>query len=360
MKRIETKEIQLASITANPRNREFTTTGEEWLAFAMDVAENGILKTLLVRKKGSGREEAYECINGHRRLRAGLEGGLDATLCEVVECDDEEAFREMWRDNVHRLNPDPVDEAKYVRGMMDLYGATVESLAAEMHRSMEWVRTRQRLLDLGDEVCEAVRRPDRDRLTMGAVEEILRVPEGWWPEAVQLVLHPDLELGTLNAEQARDVLQTCLLEPRARAEAWEGMREKLQKTWRKELEGLLPKEKRGELSIQVRSLDESEKLRPGFEEAACKVPLEMCLPDAPAGLTWLDLAVKHGLAVQIVPDTAQGPGARGQGPEKRKKEEMGSRAVVDGVLLREAESAAAEHGGSPWLVTGTKKVVEEH
>ena len=29
------------------------------------------------------------------------------------------------------------------------------------------------------------------------------------------------------------------------------------------------------------------------------------------------------------------------------------------MLLREAESAAAEHGGSPWLVTGKKKVVEE-
>jgi hypothetical protein len=38
---------------------------------------------------------------------------------------------------------------------------------------------------------------------------------------------------------------------------------------------------------------------------------------------------------------------------------MGSKAVVDGVLLREAESAAAEHGGTAWLVTGKKKVVEE-
>lgn len=361
MKRIETREIELSAIVPHPHNREFPTCGEEWLAFAEDVAENGILEPLVVRRKSaecrviSDQCEEWECIQGHRRRLAGIEGGIAAAMCVVVECDDEEAFREMWRGNVHRLNPDPVDEAKFVRGMMDFYGATVETLAAEMKRSLEWVRTRQRLLDLGDEVCEAVRRPDKERLTMGAVEEILKVPEAWWPEAVQLVLHPDLDLGTLNAEQARDVLHTCLLEPRARAEAWEGMREKLQKTWRKDLEKHCLKGTKDELAVQVRTLAEAERLKSGFEDAEGMVPLEMVLPGAPEKLRWLHLAVKHGLAVQVVP--AEGSGQRAAASGKRR--EMDSRAVVDGVLLREAESAAAEHGGKAWLVTGRKKTVEE-
>jgi hypothetical protein len=81
------------------------------------------------------------------------------------------------------------------------------------------------------------------------------------------------------------------------------------------------------------------------------------MPDAPEKVRWVNLAVKHGLAVQIVPSNDV--------PEYRKSwdlkkgKEIGSKAVVDEVLLCEAESAAAEHGGTPWLVTGKKRMVED-
>jgi hypothetical protein len=57
------------------------------------------------------------------------------------------------------------------------------------------------------------------------------------------------------------------------------------------------------------------------------------------------LAVKHGLAVQVVPLT------------DGKIDE--SRAVVDGMMLRDAEAAAQEHGGEAWLASKRKRVISD-
>jgi len=235
MKTIERIELELDDIQPHPQNREFVTTGEEWEDFVRDIGENGIEEDLEVRLLPNGE---YECLKGHRRRLAGLLCDLGTAWCLVKECSDEEAYQAVWRGNMRRENLSPYDEACAVRGMVDLFGKSVEEIATAWGRGVDWVRTRQRMLDLGPEVLEAVRRPGRERLSMGAVEEILKVPEELWPEAVQLVLHPEFELGTLNEDQTREVLRHCLIEPKAREAAWEGLRGKLAKTWRKPLESL--------------------------------------------------------------------------------------------------------------------------
>ena len=347
MKTIEQKMIAATAIHPHAHNREFPTTGEDWLAFVADVAEKGVLVELVVRPDPDG--SGYECLQGHRRHAAALSAGIKKLACRVVAASDEEAFGLLWEGNLHRLNPDPVDEARYVRGMMDLFGYELAEVARRMHHSLEWVRTRQRLLDLGDEVITAVRLHGRERLSMGAVEEILKVPEEWWPEAVQLVLYPVFEPHALSESQAKDVLKRCLIEPKARAAGWEAAREKLGKTWRKTLEKLCQKGTKPELAIQVRGLEAAEKLTRGMENAEELVSLAECLPSAPEGLRWLHLAVKHGLAVQVCPVPATGSLMdRGATLE--------SRALVDGSLLRDAEAAAAEHGGEAWLVTRKRRL----
>lgn len=339
MKTIELADLALSCIAPHPYNREFSQEGKEWDAFVEDVVARGIQERLVVRRMPG---DGLQCLRGHRRRAAALEGGLDFAPCEIVSCDDKEAFEFMWDGNLHRVNPNPVDEARYVQGMVDLFGATVQEIAARLRHSVEWVRTRQMMLRLGDEVLEAVRRPGPDRLTMGAVEEILRVPEEFWQEAVQLVLLPDLELVPLTAEQASYELKKRLIEPKAREAAWEGLRPKLGKQWRKELERLCTKGTKEDLAIQVRTLKEAEECRVGFEDARNALPLADLLPGAPTpepgGLLWLHLAVKHGLAVQVVPDGE------------------GSKPVVNAALVRDAEAAAAEYGATGWMVTKRRKV----
>jgi len=337
------EEVGLCEITAHPHNRDFPREGEEWDRFVEDLAERGQRVPLVLRRHPGG--EGYECLQGHRRMAGLLANGESVALARVVEATDEEAFALLWEGNDFRRNADPVDEAKYVVGLMEVFKVEAAEVARRMRHGLEWVRTRQRLLDLGDEVVEAVRRRE-DRLPLGSVEEILKVREDWWPEAVQLVLHPELDMGVLGPEQARLVLRHCLVEPKARAEAWEGLRAKMQKVWQKDLAALLPKEERAELAVQVRAMEAAVGLRGVLGDANAPVPLAELMPSAPAGLVWVRLAVRHGLAVQVIPADSRGvPGEE-------------TRAVVDVKLLRDAEAALAEGGGEAWLSVG-KRGVEE-
>ena len=47
MKTIEQKMIAATAIHPHAHNREFPTTGEDWLAFVADVAEKGVLVELV-------------------------------------------------------------------------------------------------------------------------------------------------------------------------------------------------------------------------------------------------------------------------------------------------------------------------
>ena len=332
MKTIERREIELADIQPHPENREFETRGAEWDYFEDDIGKNGIEKDLVVRVLPDG---GYQCLEGHRRLTAGMQRDIPKAWCIVKDASDAEAVREVWRGNMHRENLSAYDEACGVRALVRSAGMTPAEVAAEWNRAVEWVRTRQRMLELGDEVLEAVRRSGRDRLTMGAVEEILKVPDELRAEAVQLVLHPVFQLEALSEEQARDVIQKCLLEPREREAAWEGQRTKLMKAWRKDLEKLCLPGTKDELAVQCRPLKEAEGFSRGYEGATTFVELALRMPETPEGLRWLHLAVRHQLAVQIVPVGTDG---------------TETRAVVNAGMLRDAEAALAEHGGKNWLV----------
>ena len=75
-------------------------------------------------------------------------------------------------------------------------------------------------------------------------------------------------------------------------------------------------------------------------EAEEVLPLAEVLPGTPVPLTWLHLAVRHGMTVFVVPA----------------ENEMGSKALVDARVLRSAEAALAERptaeSWKPWLSSG--------
>ena len=340
MRTIERKQIDLAFTEAHPLNREFPTKGEEWDEFEDDIAARGIQEDLVVRLVGG----VYQVLRGHRRRHAGLRRKIKEAWCVVVECGEEEAFDYMWEGNLFREDVNLADEAHAVRVMTTEFGKTVRELAEKWHRSIGWIETRQGLLALGDEVMEAVRLPGRERLSVGAVEELLKVPEELRAAAVQMVLHPVFQVDALSAEQARDVLRHNLLEPAAKEQAWEAVRQKMVKAKRKELEKLCLPKTSGDLLISSKSLREAEGLRVGYEEAQGLIELSRVLPDAPqpsCGLRWLHLAVHYNVPVLVVPDDGQD----------------GCRAIVNTRMIMDAETAVAEHGkGGNWLVVGKKRV----
>lgn len=320
----------------HPLNRDFAISGEKWDSFFESVRSKGVIQPLLVRYLG---DTLYQVLAGHRRLKAALLLGIEKLDCVVRELSDHEALELLVMENLEREDLDPVEEGKLVRAMLE-DGMSAEELANRLSRSLEWVQTRQGLLDLGDEVCAALRRPkdDEGHLHIGTVQVLLAVDQEDREQAVQLVLHPDWKLGALNAREASDVIRTSIIEPRRKKEEWETSAPKFVKAWRKRLAELLTKDEAKELIVQAVGWDAiatGVKMKKPAEEALDR--FEEVATEA-TGKTWLHLAIQNGLPVWIVPTS---------GDEQ-------STAVVDESLLRLAEHSKESTGLVSWLLTKKK------
>jgi hypothetical protein len=209
-------------------------------------------------------------------------------------------------------------------------GRTAEDVARRISRSVEWVTLRQGVLALGDEVKTAlkVKKGEHGYLSVGAAAVLLAVPAEERPRAVQLVLHPDWQDEPLGARDADAAVRKLVMEPMRQRMAWEKGAAALKKAWRERLCMLLPDAACGDLAVVMGKWDES---RGGWDVDATKpLPPEDVTEDG-KGKKWVDLAVRHGLAVRVL--------AGGEGGDP----------VVDGRLLRQAEEARAESGMEVWL-----------
>lgn len=322
-------------------NREFATSGFEWAEFVGSVKEAGrILTPLLVRPMDGGTW--WEILAGHRRAAAAVVCGIKLVPCVVRELDEEEALCVLVNENLQRLDLSPVDEARLVASMKSVLELEEDEIARRISRSVGWVRTRQMMLALGDEVLEAVRdrHPDR-HCCLATVEEILKVPEDLREEAVQLVLHPDFQIQPMAPDVARDVLRKVLVEPRLAQIAWDKGSAALAKEWRKRLEAQRTAVTgTGDIGVSVvswKEWDGGAMLRSElWMDADDEIPAELTDDEAPSGARWLDLAERHGLSVRIVPGVVEDE----------------TRAVVAGRLLQLAEDARRAAGMEAWLMPG--------
>lgn len=208
---------------------------------------------------------------------------------------------------------------------------STEEIAERICRDVRWVRTRQGILPLGDEVVAAMKLPKEDPKHLGVrvVEEILKAPEELRPRAIQLVMHPDFEAGVLNPRQAAEVIQEQLVKPWAAQAEWEASREKLaKKGWRPRLEKQCLRGTKKELVVMSVPWGDTERVTKGGVEAEKRVAVAELTPEAPQFLLWLHLAVRHGMPVRVVHDPAGGQDK--------------SLALVDSRVLIDAEEANAE------------------
>lgn len=336
-------ELDAADLVRHSANRTVRTKGEKWDALCASMREHGQLQPLLVRELGECTDGSfsYEIIAGERRWRAAKAVGLDSVKCLVRELTDRAALEIILIENLEREDLDAVEEARGVKALIEEAGMAPGEVAARLSRSLEWVTTRQGLLGLPEEVLTAVRRPVQDErhLGLGTVQLILGLPEEERPRAVQLVLHPEFQVTPLTRAQAADVIKRTIVQPRAEKAAWESSQEKFVKAWRTRLKKLLPKGMQEELVLRAPKWEECQGLSAG-REAEEVLPLAEVLPEAPVPLTWLHLAVRHGLTVFVVPA----------------ENEMSSKALVDARVLRSAEAALSERPAAeswkPWLCCG--------
>ncbi|MBI5189934.1 MAG: ParB/RepB/Spo0J family partition protein [Nitrospirae bacterium] len=110
------------------------------------VKHKGVLQPILVRPvKGNGH---YEIVAGHRRFQAATVAGLADIPVMVKDLTDEEALEVQVIENSQREDPNPMDEAVGFARLIEMGAHTPETLAAKLDRSVGYVLSRLRLLDI--------------------------------------------------------------------------------------------------------------------------------------------------------------------------------------------------------------------
>ena len=333
----------------HPYNRDFPTEGEEWEQFVESIKFRGVMSPIMVRKSGHD----WQIVAGHRRTKAALTAGLREVPIQVEDLSDKEAMEIVFVDNLLAVGLSTYDEALGVKGLLET-GYTPETLAKRCCKDIRWVKTRQGVFDLGDEVIEAVKKPKEDpgHLPVRSLEEILKVPDELRGQAIQLVLNPEFQPEVLSPMQAKDVLEARLIKPHAARLEWEKTREKLAKEWKKRLAKLCLKGTKGDLVVMSMPWESCEATAKGGVPADRPVPMGEQSADAPQFMCWLHLAVRHGMPVRVVHDPAGGQDK--------------SLALVDVRVLQDAEEsrAAIDQLGKPvdpefkpWLITRARGAI---
>ncbi|HSE10035.1 MAG TPA: ParB/RepB/Spo0J family partition protein [Nocardioidaceae bacterium] len=146
-------EIDVATITPNPRQPRQVFEEEALAELVHSVKEVGLLQPVVVRRIGDDR---YELIMGERRWRAIQEAGLSTIPAIVRETSDDAMLRDALLENLHRSQLNPLEEAAAYQQLLDDFGCTHEELASRIGRSRPQISNTLRLLKLSPAVQRRV------------------------------------------------------------------------------------------------------------------------------------------------------------------------------------------------------------
>lgn len=126
----------------------------------------------------------FQVLAGARRVTAARTLKMEAIPTLIREYTDEEAFRFLMRENLHREDIHPLDEALYFDQCIQ-EGADVDMIAAELGKEPAYVHKRLQLTQL----CAAARTmyEKGDKFGAGVAMELARIPADAQQQAVKWI-----------------------------------------------------------------------------------------------------------------------------------------------------------------------------
>ena len=119
---------------------------------AASIKVNGLIQPITVREVDGG----YEIIAGERRWRACQKAGMETIPCYLLSPDENQAAEMALIENIQREDLTAVEEAKGYVQLMRRASLTQEELAKRVGKSQSAIANKIRLLNLPEEVQEAV------------------------------------------------------------------------------------------------------------------------------------------------------------------------------------------------------------
>ncbi len=151
--RREILDVPLDQIVPNPRQPRSHFSPAELEDLIASIKEHGVMQPVTVTKVANG----YELIAGERRFRASSALGLATIPAIVREASEQQKLELALIENIQRQDLNAVEEAIAYRALIDEFNLTQEVVAARVGKSRSNVANILRLLDLPDDVLDALR-----------------------------------------------------------------------------------------------------------------------------------------------------------------------------------------------------------
>jgi len=144
--------IPLEKILPNRFQPRIKFSEESILNLADSIKEHGILQPIIVRTIG----DKYEIVAGERRYKATVLAGLKEIPALLFDINDKDSAEVALIENVQRKDLSPIEEAISYKKILDMGYLTQSDLASKIGVSQSAVANKIRLLNLCDDVQEAL------------------------------------------------------------------------------------------------------------------------------------------------------------------------------------------------------------
>jgi ParB family chromosome partitioning protein len=199
--------ISVNAISPNPRQPRTQMDDEKLAELAESIREHGLIQPLIVRQEA---ENKYVLIAGERRWRASQLAGLPTVPVVVKEASPQAMLELALIENIQRADLNPIEEAMAYQQLMDDFGLTQEAVAKRVGKSRPTVANVVRLLNLPENIQEAV----NNELISGAhARALLPLPT---PESQTAVMNSIIRQG-LSVRQVESIVNKIKSEVKPRS-----------------------------------------------------------------------------------------------------------------------------------------------
>lgn len=168
------------------------------------IKQHGIIQPLVLRRLG----DKFEIIAGERRYKAATMAGLNKVPAIISNIDDNQSAEVALVENIQRRNLTAIEEAKSYKSLLDRGYLTQEQLAEKMGVSQSSVANKLRLLNLDEEVQNALL---NERISERHARALLALPKDeqkkWLKKIIDkrmTVRQLDMEIKKLKEENSED------------------------------------------------------------------------------------------------------------------------------------------------------------
>ena len=163
--------LPIEQVQPNPRQPRRAFDQEALDDLARSIKQDGIMQPIIVRSAPDGR---YEIIAGERRWRAANQAGLKTVPAIVRRADERQTLTLALVENVVREDLNAIEAARGYAALIDELDLTPTEVAEKVGKSRPTIANALRLLDLPDEVLDAI---IAGQLTEGHGRAILQVED---------------------------------------------------------------------------------------------------------------------------------------------------------------------------------------